>query len=935
MTVKSKLIIVTFASVLFPGLITAQDSRVIIQAEAGYSIEWNGNNGNHFDPETGAESPENDAWDAFAFASSNYFPDGEHDAANVIDGYYGNSSSWIAKPDDADPWLALVWDEEIQISRIAWSRDNGDDLGDCCGGQLRDRAVGTYTLQYTLVAEPYEETEEADDPIDGWVTFGSVEYNAGTENLTFTSYLHHQFEIRQGNDPIAATGLRVKVSNVGICIDEMEINGPPAESQSDFIDIQATEGFLVLWTQTNGEWFVEESPAPAHSNAALSSNGSVAFGSSELGLGTHFVSAVNDGFYSNAKSWIAAAGDQDPFIGVRFAQLTSIKSIAWGRDNGDDTGDCCGGQIKDRWKGVYTLQVTQMDEPGLATEETGDATTGWLSIATIDYKEETDDFIPYLRHEFQVSDIQGSPIPATAVRLKVSNASIAIDELEVNPLLPVPEGAVDIYEEEDFVVTWNGNQGDFFDASTLANAPKNAALANEGTVAFGSSELGLGIHLIRHVNDGLYGNSKSWISSLGLGGVPGEQDEFVGLSFGKVVPVSSIAWGRDNGNTATDACGGTCKDRSIGIYTIQYTLTENPDEITEETDDAETGWQTIAYVEYLPTAPQEFIPYLRHEFKVGSGDEEAPVEATGIRIIVSSGMIAIDELEVNPTDEQQDGQIEPEKPADLAIETGEGFEIIWDGNEGDFYSDAALAEVPNNDGLAENGAVAFGSSELDFGVHYIDNINDGFYGNSKSWIAKFTDPADVKPFVGLNFGKIVPVSSIAWGRDNGNNTDDCCGGQLRDRSFDVYHLDYTTVEEPDADTPEADDPIDGWVAIGSVKFKTASDTFSPWLRHRFDVSLNNQPISATGIRIRVNSNQTAIDEIEVNTETGQDSESQLTITLENEGLVISWTGDAILESNDSLGLGSKWGEVTDQSNPYTVPSEATGTGAMYYRTKSE
>jgi len=929
---KIKLTIVALAFVLFPGLLTAQNSRVIIQAEAGYSIEWNGNNGNHFDPETGAESPENDAWDALAFASSNYFPDGIHDAVNVVDGYYGNSSSWIATRADADPWLALGWEEELLISRIAWSRDNGDSEGE---GQLKDRAVGVYTLQFTRTDDPDEETEEADDPSDGWVTFGSVEYNAGTENATFTSYLHHQFEIRQGNDPIAATGLRVKVSNVGICIDEMEINGPPAESQSDFIDIQATEGFMVLWTQTNGDWFVEESPAPAHNNAALSSEGSVAFGSSELGLGTHLVSAVNDGFYSNAKSWIAAADDQDPFIGVSFGQSTGIKSIAWGRDNGDDTGDCCGGQVKDRWKGVYTLQVTQMDKPGQTTEETGDTTTGWLSIATIDYKEETDDFIPYLRHEFQVSDIQGSPIPATAVRLKVSNASIAIDELEVNPLPAVPEGAVDIYEEESFVVTWNGNQGDFFDASAQAKAPNNAALANEGTVAFGSSELGLGIHLIRHVNDGLYGNSKSWISSLGLGGVPGEQDEFVGLSFGKVVPVSSIAWGRDNGNTATDACGGTCKDRSIGIYTIQYTLTENPDEITEETDDAETGWQTIAYVEYLPNAPQEFIPYLRHEFKVGSGDEEAPVEATGIRIIVSSGMIAIDELEVNPTDEQQDGQIEPEKPADLAIETGEGFEINWDGNEGDFYSDAALAEVPDNDGLAENGAVAFGSSELDFGVHYIDNVNDGFYGNSKSWIAKFTDPADVKPFVGLNFGKIVPVSSIAWGRDNGNNTDDCCGGQLRDRSFDVYHLDYTTVEEPDADTPETDDPVDGWVAIGSVKFKTASDTFSPWLRHRFDVSLNNQPISATGIRIRVNSNQTAIDEIEVNTETGQDSESQLTITLENDGLVISWTGDAILESNDSLGLGSKWGEVTDQSNPYTVPSEAIGTGAMYYRTKSE
>ena len=535
---KIKLTIVALASVLFPGLVTAQNARVIIQAKAGYSIEWNGNNGNHFDPETGAESPENDAWDAFAFASSNYFPDGIHDAVNVVDGYYGNSSSWTATRADADPWLALGWEEELLISRIAWSRDNGDSEGE---GQLKDRAVGVYTLQFTRTADPDEETEETDDPGDGWVTFGSVEYKAGTENATFTSYLHHQFEIRQGNDPITATGFRVKVSNAGICIDEIEINGPPAESQSDFVDIQATEGFLVSWTQTNGDWFVEESPAPAHNNAALSSNGSVAFGSSELGLGTHLVSAVNDGFYSNAKSWIAAGNDTDPFIGVSFRKSIRVKAIAWGRANGDDTGDCCGGQIKDRWKGVYTLQVTQVDEPGLATGETGDATTGWLTIGTIEYKEETDDFIPYLRHEFQVGDIQGSPIPATAVRLKVSNASIAIDELEVNPVPPVPEGAVDIYEEEGFVVTWNGNQGDFFNASAQAKAPKNAALANEGTVAFGSSELGLGIHLIRHVYDGLYGNSKSWISSLGLGGEPGEQDEFVGLSFGKVVPVSSIA----------------------------------------------------------------------------------------------------------------------------------------------------------------------------------------------------------------------------------------------------------------------------------------------------------------------------------------------------------------------------------------------------------
>ena len=101
------------------------------------------------------------------------------------------------------------------------------------------------------------------------------------------------------------------------------------------------------------------------------------------------------------------------------------------------------------------------------------------------------------------------------------------------------------------------------------------------------------------------------------------------------------------------------------------------------------------------------------------------------------------------------------------------------------------------------------------------------------------------------------------------------------------------------------------------------------------MSLNGQPIPATGIRIRVNSNQTAIDEVEGNTGAEQDAKSQLSITLENGGLVVSWTGDAILESSGSLGSEVKWSEVTDQSNPYSAPSELTGTGTRFYRTRSK
>jgi hypothetical protein len=295
-------------------------------------------------------------------------------------------------------------------------------------------------------------------------------------------------------------------------------------------------------------------------------------------------------------------------------------------------------------------------------------------MATIEFKGETEDFIPYLRHEFSISTENGSPVGATAVRLKVSDVLIAIDELEVNTLPKIPEGAIEIYGEEGFSVTWNGNQGDNFDASAQASAPQNAALATMGTTPFGSSELGLGIHLVKHVNDGLYGNSNSWISSLGLGGAPGEEEEFIGLNFGKAIPVSAIAWGRDNGNTETDACGGTCKDRSIGIYTIQYTLVHDPDEWTEETDDAESGWQTLASVEILAGAPKEFVPYLRHEFKIGTGEEMTPLEATGIRIIVSSGMIAIDEIEVNAGEP-------PIEESQLAIGVENGDLVIsWTGD---------------------------------------------------------------------------------------------------------------------------------------------------------------------------------------------------------------------------------------------------------------
>ena len=56
--------------------------------------------------------------------------------------------------------------------------------------------------------------------------------------------------------------------------------------------------------------------------------------------------------------------------------------------------------------------------------------TGWATIGSLNYRgADTPAFSHYLRHSYDLS-VAGKPIPATAFRIKVSNSSIAIDEIE-------------------------------------------------------------------------------------------------------------------------------------------------------------------------------------------------------------------------------------------------------------------------------------------------------------------------------------------------------------------------------------------------------------------------------------------------------------------------------------------------------------------------
>jgi len=168
--------------------------------------------------------------------------------------------------------------------------------------------------------------------------------------------------------------------------------------------------------------------------------------------------------------------------------------------------------------------------------------------------------------------------------------------------------------------------------------PMNLALQPGVTPFVIDSLAGYPIHDYLHLNDGVYGNANSWI---GNSGSPG----YAGLRFGGLFTISSIAFGRDN--------TGTFSDRTLGLYTLQYTRVSSPGTSTTVTGNADTGWATIGTLNYQNAGTGLFgNPSRRHRFTF------TPVDATGIRLLVpGTGLSAgtdIDELEVNPPETSND-----------------------------------------------------------------------------------------------------------------------------------------------------------------------------------------------------------------------------------------------------------------------------------------
>ena len=156
-----------------------------------------------------------------------------------------------------------------------------------------------------------------------------------------------------------------------------------------------------------------------------------------------------------------------------------------------------------------------------------------------------------------------------------------------------------------------------------SDAPANLALASRGALAFAKDLLPgyAPTHTIPNLNNGSFGNASSWIGN--------SSNSFCGINLGaSPVPLSSLAFGRDNNLGFTD--------RTSGTYTVQYTTTPNPSAAT-----AAAAWTTLGVLTYGPaSAPNFNFPSQRHRYDFPT------VSATGLRLICSASGICIDEIEL-------------------------------------------------------------------------------------------------------------------------------------------------------------------------------------------------------------------------------------------------------------------------------------------------
>jgi mono/diheme cytochrome c family protein len=246
---------------------------------------------------------------------------------------------------------------------------------------------------------------------------------------------------------------------------------------------------------------------------------------------------------------------------------------------------------------------------------------------------------------------------------------------------------------------------DEFEIFTDEREPQNVAIANSGVKVSASGSKESAIHKLEHVNDGQFGNERSWMSNTKGSG-------WIQFELPKAAHIAKVVWSRDR--------NGRYSDRLATAFTLEVGL--SADALTTVT-------------QLLPLRPT-VRPSL-------NTDRLEPTKTQRLRftIFATNGLEpCLDEIEVFNT-------------------AGENVALASYGTQ---------VRTSGNTIVADR--------------HEPRYINDGQYGNSRSWLSNELN----KGWVELEFPREEEIDRVVWSRDR--------TGKLVDRNTTGYQIEVAKDE---------------------------------------------------------------------------------------------------------------------------------------------
>lgn len=140
------------------------------------------------------------------------------------------------------------------------------------------------------------------------------------------------------------------------------------------------------------------------------------------------------------------------------------------------------------------------------------------------------------------------------------------------------------------------------DELEIYSGGKNVALASHGAKATSSGDFEHPSHKLAHINDGQYGNARSWISAQARGG-------WVQIELPEAMPIERIEWSRDR--------EGNYKDRLATRYRLEVALVPGQWELV-----AHSGDRLAVGAGPVPTGRYDFSGHPEEVSKEGKGREK-------------------------------------------------------------------------------------------------------------------------------------------------------------------------------------------------------------------------------------------------------------------------------------------------------------------------